>query len=99
MQGVALKNLEFIQYHPTTIETAQKKMLISEAVRGEGGRLFYETNGRRVYFMEEKYGPRGNLMTRDVISREIFLAPGPHDPAEDGLFRRQHAQSEKFPSC
>lgn len=71
MQGVELKNLEFIQYHPTTLETCQKRMLISEAVRGEGGRLFYNENGRRVYFMEEKYGPRGNLLTRDVVSREV----------------------------
>ncbi len=71
MQGATLKNLEFIQYHPTTLETPQKRMLISEAVRGEGGRLYYEENGRRVYFLEDKYGPRGNLMTRDVISREM----------------------------
>ncbi|MCR5101380.1 MAG: FAD-binding protein [Butyrivibrio sp.] len=71
LQGVQLKNLEFIQYHPTTLETCQKKMLISEAVRGEGGRLFYIENGKRIYFMEEKYGPKGNLMTRDVVSREI----------------------------
>ena len=69
MQGVELKNLEFIQYHPTTIETAQKKMLISAAVRGEGGRLYYEEAGKRVYFMEEMYGERGNLMPRDVVSR------------------------------
>ena len=72
MQGVELKNLEFIQYHPTTIETPQKRMLISEAVRGEGGRLFFCDGGRRIYFMEEKYGSRGNLMTRDIISREIY---------------------------
>lgn len=71
MQGADLKNLEFIQYHPTTLETAQKRMLISEAARGEGGRLFYKNGGRNVYFMEEKYGPRGNLVTRDVISREM----------------------------
>lgn len=71
MQGVELKNLEFIQYHPTTIETAQKMMLISEAVRGEGGRLYVEENGGRVYFMEEKYGERGNLMPRDIVSRCI----------------------------
>ncbi|MCR4604483.1 MAG: FAD-binding protein [Eubacterium sp.] len=71
LQGVVLKNLEFIQYHPTTLETAQKRMLISEAVRGEGGRLFYEKNGKRVYFMEDKYGPNGNLMTRDVVAAEI----------------------------
>ncbi len=70
-QGVELKNLEFIQYHPTTIETKQKRMLISEAARGEGGRLFYVENGSRVYFMEDKYGKNGNLMTRDIISREI----------------------------
>ena len=71
MQGAELKNLEFIQYHPTTMETAQKRMLISEAARGEGGRLFYRKNGQNIYFMEEKYGRNGNLMTRDVISREI----------------------------
>ena len=80
MQGAALKNLEFIQYHPTTLETDQKRMLISEAVRGEGGRLYYEEDGRRVYFMEDLYGEKGNLMPRDVVSRcmyrtgrEIFL--------------------------
>ena len=76
MQGAELKNLEFIQYHPTTLETAQKRMLISEAARGEGGRLFCRRDGRDVYFMEEKYGPKGNLMTRDVISREIDALGG-----------------------
>ncbi len=76
MQGAELKNLEFIQYHPTTLETPQKRMLISEAARGEGGRLFYRQDGRNVYFMEEKYGPGGNLMTRDVISREIDALGG-----------------------
>ncbi|WP_049945840.1 FAD-binding protein [Butyrivibrio sp. LC3010] len=72
MQGAVLKNLEFIQYHPTTLETPQKRMLVSEAVRGEGGRLFYFDGEKKVYFMEDKFGPRGNLMTRDVISREII---------------------------
>ena len=68
-QGVELKNLEFIQYHPTTIITGQKRMLVSEAARGEGGRLYYEDNGKRVYFMEERFGEKGNLMPRDVVSR------------------------------
>ena len=72
MQGVDLKNLEFIQYHPTTIQTVHKKMLISEAARGEGGRLYYEEDGNRVYFMEDKYGPNGNLMPRDIVSRCIY---------------------------
>lgn len=78
-QGALLKNLEFIQFHPTTLETAQKRMLISEAVRGEGGRLFFLKDGKRCYFMEEKYGANGNLMTRDIVSREI-------DSAESQVF-------------
>ena len=71
LQGVDLKNLEFIQYHPTTIETGQKRMLISEAVRGEGGRLYYEEGGSRVYFMEDRFGSGGNLKSRDVCTRCI----------------------------
>ena len=74
-QGARLKNLEFIQYHPTTIETPQKRMLITEAARGEGGRLYYMDGERRVYFMEDKYGARGNLMPRDVVSKCIYDAP------------------------
>lgn len=74
-QGARLKNLEFIQYHPTTVETPQKRMLISEAARGEGGRLYYMENGRRVYFMEALYGERGNLMPRDIVSKCIYDAP------------------------
>ena len=71
-QGVELKNLEFIQYHPTAIETDRKNMLISEAARGEGGRLYYEDGGKRVYFMEDKFGEKGNLMPRDVVSKTMY---------------------------
>lgn len=74
-QGVQLRNLEFIQYHPTTIETDHKRMLITEAARGEGGRLYYLDGKRRVYFMEDKYGSNGNLMPRDIVSREIYNCP------------------------
>lgn len=74
-QGAHLKNLEFIQYHPTTVETPQKRVLISEAARGEGGRLYYIDGDKRVYFMEDKYGERGNLMPRDVVSKCIYDAP------------------------
>ncbi|MGN1089221.1 MAG: FAD-dependent oxidoreductase [Huintestinicola sp.] len=75
MQGARLKNLEFIQYHPTTVETSQKRMLITEGARGEGGRLYYLDGDRRVYFMEDKYGERGNLMPRDIVSKCIYDAP------------------------
>ena len=74
-QGVRLRNLEMIQYHPTSIETPNKRMLISEAARGEGGRLYYEEGGRRVYFMEDEFGERGNLMPRDVVSRCMYRCP------------------------
>lgn len=73
-QGVTLKNLEMIQYHPTTILTSNKRMLVTEGSRGEGGRLFYIKDGKRVYFMEDKYGTKGNLMPRDIVSREIYLS-------------------------
>ncbi len=71
-QGAAFANLEFIQYHPTTVQIPGKRMLISEAARGEGGRLFITRNGSPWYFMEEKYPELGNLMPRDVVSREMF---------------------------
>ena len=74
-QGAKLKNLEFIQYHPTTVETPQKRMLISEAARGEGGRLYYLDKGKRVYFMEDRYGKNGNLMPRDIVAKGIYDAP------------------------
>ena len=75
LQGAALKNPEFIQYHPTTVETPQKRMLITEGARGEGGRLYYENGGERVYFMEEQFGKNGNLMPRDVVSKCEYDAP------------------------
>ncbi len=68
-EGLPMANLEMIQYHPTTVKLHGKNMLITEAVRGEGGRLFVEQGGERYYFMEDKY-PLGNLMPRDVVARE-----------------------------
>lgn len=77
-QGVKFANLEFLQYHPTTTAITGKRMLISEAARGEGGRLFYYgSGGEKCYFMEEAYGDRGNLMPRDVISREMARLGSP----------------------
>lgn len=73
-QGVKFANLEMIQYHPTTFAVPGKRCLISEAARGEGGRLFYMKDGYPWYFMEVKYPELGDLMPRDVVSREIYLA-------------------------
>ncbi len=75
-RGAAFGNLEMLQYHPTTVAISGKRLLVSEAARGEGGRLFTVENGHRRYFMEEKYPELGNLMPRDVISREMALLDG-----------------------
>ena len=72
-KGAEAANLEFIQFHPTTIAISGKRMLITEAARGEGGRLYALLNGEKSYFMEEKYPELGNLMPRDVVSRESYL--------------------------
>lgn len=69
--GAALGNPEMIQYHPTTVQIPNKRMLISEAARGEGGRLFVRRGSENWYFMEELYPALGNLMPRDVVSREM----------------------------
>jgi succinate dehydrogenase / fumarate reductase flavoprotein subunit len=94
-QGALLKNLEFVQYHPTTLETAQKRMLVSEAARGEGGRLFYLEGGERAYFMEDAFGPSGNLQTRDVIARAIDACG--HDVYLDVSFLGQCVIDERLP--
>ena len=79
ISGAELANPEFIQYHPTTFPITGKRCLVSEAARGEGGRLFTMRSGRPWYFMEEKYPELGNLMPRDVVSREIYLVMNDKD--------------------
>lgn len=71
-QGVKYANGEFIQVHPTAIAGTDKLRLISESVRGEGGRIWTYKDGKKWYFLEEKYPEYGNLVPRDIASREIF---------------------------
>ena len=73
-QGVELANLEMIQYHPTTVKTPVKRMHITEAARGEGGKLFILKDGKPWYFMKEWYPEQAELMPRDVVSRSIYKA-------------------------
>jgi len=82
--GVRYANGEFIQVHPTAIPGADKLRLMSESARGEGGRVWVPRkkgdtrdprqipDAERWYFLEEKYPAYGNLVPRDIATREIF---------------------------
>src|SRR5687767_2841428 len=67
--GCRISNMEFNQFHPTCLYNPQvKNFLITEAMRGEGGRLKLPTNGRR--FMK-RFDPREELAPRDIVARAI----------------------------
>ncbi|MCG3128032.1 MAG: L-aspartate oxidase [Phycisphaerae bacterium] len=66
--GATLRDMEMVQFHPTTLYVAgAARALISEAVRGEGGRLLNRAGER---FMP-RYDERAELAPRDVVSRGI----------------------------
>jgi L-aspartate oxidase len=67
--GAVLRDLEFVQFHPTTLYIAgASRALITETLRGEGGYLL-DAQGRR--FMKD-YDQAGELAPRDVVSRAIL---------------------------
>ncbi len=67
--GAAVRGMEFMQFHPTTLYVAgSSRLLISEAARGEGG-LLRDCNG--VAFMHDIH-PRGELAPRDFLSRAVL---------------------------
>ena len=84
IDGAHYGNAEFIQVHPTAIPGEDKHRLMSESARGEGGRIWVPKKkgdtrdartipeAERWFFLEEKYPKFGNLVPRDVATREIF---------------------------
>lgn len=70
--GAEIANLEFVQFHPTTLygyEIEGRNFLLTEALRGEGARLMTR-DGR--HFMKD-YHPQGELAPRDIVSRAIYM--------------------------
>jgi succinate dehydrogenase / fumarate reductase, flavoprotein subunit len=82
--GAKYANPEMIQVHPTAIPGEDKCRLISESARGEGGRIWVPRKSgdtrhpnnipenERFYFLEERYPKYGNIVPRDIATREIF---------------------------
>ncbi len=70
-KGIALKDMEFMQFHPTVFVKTPfaRKLLLTEALRGEGAHIVDE-DGYRFLF---EYDKRGELASRDIVSRAIFL--------------------------
>ena len=83
-QGAWLANTEFFQFHPTAMLGEDKTRLMSEAARGEGGRIWVPKDPsdkraankipeqERFYFLEEWYPSYGNTVPRDLASRAIW---------------------------
>ncbi|PSJ62924.1 L-aspartate oxidase [Pseudaminobacter soli (ex Li et al. 2025)] len=93
--GAELADLEFVQFHPTALDTSRRPMrLISEAVRGEGALLIDET-GRR--FLADM--PGAELATRDAVARGVHrhLARG-HRVFLDARACLGSAFAERFPA-
>lgn len=69
--GATYANGEFIQVHPTAMQGEDKFRLISESIRGEGGRVWCYRDSKPWYFLEEMYPAYGNLVPRDIATRAI----------------------------
>jgi len=71
LKGIELERMEMMQFHPTVFvnNTFAQKILLTEALRGEGATIEDE-NGRRFLF---DYDERGELATRDMVSKSIFV--------------------------
>ncbi len=67
--GAVLRDMEFVQFHPTSLYLpSSPPFLLSEAIRGEGGRL---RNIKGELFMH-RYHPAGALAPRDIVARAIW---------------------------
>ncbi|MBU0909845.1 MAG: FAD-binding protein, partial [Proteobacteria bacterium] len=102
--GALISDMEFIQFHPTSLYTEQqmiRSFLISEAVRGEGGFLI---NSKGERFMDSEH-PMKDLAPRDIVARAIdkeLKRLGDKFVFLDISFREKRKKAclaLKYPSC
>ena len=98
-KGIALADMEMMQFHPTVFVKTPfaRKLLLTEALRGEGAHIVNE-EGERFLF---DYDPRGELASRDIVSRAIFTYKRAH-PGEEvyldfSMFEKKFFH-ERFPN-
>jgi L-aspartate oxidase len=89
-KGLSLKDMQMTQFHPTVfIETKfSQKLLLTEALRGEGAFVVDENNERFLF----EYDKRGELAGRDIVSRAIFM----HQQKGHKVFLDVSTFSEEF---
>ncbi len=90
LKGIELKDMEFTQFHPTVFVHSKRaqKLLLTEALRGEGATVVDEENRRFLF----DYDPRGELAPRDIVSRAIYR----HQKAGHSVYLDFSNFSEEF---
>jgi len=70
-KGIELDRMEMLQFHPTVFVNSNnaQKMLLTEALRGEGATIEDESGDRFLF----EYDERGELASRDIVSKSIYL--------------------------
>ena len=96
--GVEIENMEFIQFHPTTLySNTEERFLISEAVRGEGAIL---RNMEERPFMKN-FHPQADLAPRDIVARAIdseMKQSGAHHLWLDITGHAEEVLEDRFPT-
>ena len=96
-EGVALKDMEFVQYHPTGLPGTG--ILITEAARGEGGHVKNSEGERFLVTRDYGVGTKAELGPRDMISRaivqEIEAGRGSRGPTASTRTSTSHTSAKR----